>query len=233
MKAPKNILVVEDEILIANHIRRILEKNFYTCSGIAINYGKAIEILDKNETDAVILDVNISGERSGIDVGHTIQDKYNLPFVYLTSYSDESTLSSIIESKPRAYLVKPLVEAALVTTLNLIFSSDFQNKQLPFVFDSGNTTYKIDPEDVYYIQSSGNYVELHSISGKKLIRSSLSNMINCFPVNCITRISRTQAINLRFVNEMKGSLLITGFGKSFNISTNYLAEVRNILQSII
>ena len=90
-----HILIVEDEILIANVIQMHIENAGYACAGIAIDYEEAIEILEKGEVDMALLDVNISGSKKGTDLAHYINATYNIPIVFLTAYSDQKTIEEI------------------------------------------------------------------------------------------------------------------------------------------
>ena len=67
----------------------------------------------------VILDINIKGEHNGIWLGNYIKENYNLPFIYLTAYSDNETISNALESEPFSYLVKPFQKHDLLTAIEV------------------------------------------------------------------------------------------------------------------
>ncbi|MEM6262452.1 MAG: response regulator transcription factor [Bacteroidota bacterium] len=101
------ILVVEDDIFIAEDICETLEQMEYIVVGPAYNATDAIELLDKEKLDLALLDINLGEGANGISLGHLIQESYHLPFIYLTSYANKSTLESAKKTRPMGYVVKP------------------------------------------------------------------------------------------------------------------------------
>jgi DNA-binding NarL/FixJ family response regulator len=102
-----NVLVVEDEVLIAQDIKkRLLQLGFQHIS-VVYNADKALDILHNRKIGFAILDINIGGTRNGIELAEIINEKYKFPFIYLTSYSDPATLSEARVTLPYGYIIKP------------------------------------------------------------------------------------------------------------------------------
>jgi CheY-like chemotaxis protein len=99
------VLVVEDEYITAKLIAEYLEKNNYSIVGIAVSIDEALDYL-KKEIHLIILDINLNEERDGIWLANHINCNYNIPFVFLTAYSDRVTISKAIETDPYNYLIK-------------------------------------------------------------------------------------------------------------------------------
>lgn len=136
------VLIVEDEPLIAENIAMYLNNHDYEVAGIAYDYEEAIEILERERPDIALLDINLEGNRDGIDLGKYIQDKLGIPFVFLSSYSDKSTLDRAKQVKPSGYLVKPFHEKSLMTTLEISlanFASQANGQTIDLNFDKINT----------------------------------------------------------------------------------------------
>ncbi len=72
------ILVVEDEIIIADHICDTLEALGYEALEPVINYTEAIESIETEKPDIAILDIQLSGRKTGIDIAEKIRNKYDL-----------------------------------------------------------------------------------------------------------------------------------------------------------
>lgn len=214
----KRILIVEDEILIANLLKQIILDHGYECAGIAISYNKAVKFLIKYDIDAVLLDVNLYGDKSGVQIGKLLKYEYKIPFIYLTSHTDAETISEIMLTGPVAYLVKPIQNAALTTTLDLLFANGIQHTNNLFDLKDGTTVYRIDLTKLQYIKSDGNYLEVHLSPEKKVIRSSISKIIETLPLSTLFQINRRIAINPKFISEIKGSQLILKDGTMFKIS---------------
>lgn len=117
------ILIVEDDPIISFDISIILEKSDYLVSKVCHNATKAIDHLATHQCDAAILDIHLGGGQSGIDVAKIIHEKYHIPYIFLTSFSDANTLQAAQEQGPYGYLVKPFQEATLLTTLSLAINN--------------------------------------------------------------------------------------------------------------
>lgn len=117
------ILIVEDEPIIAENIAIYLDTEDFEVSGIAYDNEMARHELSFNTPDAVILDVNLESEEDGIDLAAYINEMFQLPFLFLTSYSDKSTLERAKPVKPSGYIVKPFNERTLIASLEIAISN--------------------------------------------------------------------------------------------------------------
>ncbi len=113
------VLIVEDEPLIAENLAMYLNNNDFEVAGIAYDFGEGIQQLQHSNPDIALLDINLGGEKDGIDLGTYIHSNIKIPFVFLTSYSDKSTLDRAKKIQPSGYLVKPFHEKSLLTTLEI------------------------------------------------------------------------------------------------------------------
>ncbi|MBK7762734.1 MAG: response regulator transcription factor [Bacteroidetes bacterium] len=125
------ILIVEDEPLIAEDIAFVLKKNDYHVSGIAYYEEDAYVELEKNP-DMVLLDINLNGIQSGIRIAEIINEKYQLPFIYLTSYSDKYTIEKAKHTEPSGYLVKPFSDAGLYSAIEIALFNHAQKIKQKF-----------------------------------------------------------------------------------------------------
>lgn len=177
-----NVLIVEDEPLIADDLSYTLQDIGYHVSGIALSAEEAIGILDEEPVDLVLLDINIQGERDGIEIGKILNKEYFLPFIYLTSYSDKATLERAKKTNPLAYLVKPINEKDLLTTIEIALSN-FQEKisiknsrsklkDSIFIKES-YTFYKLKIKEILYAEAHDNYCFVYTKVKKFLINNTL------------------------------------------------------------
>lgn len=116
------IFIVEDEALIAEDIRYNLEQLDYKVVGHAMNGDRALDKIAKTEADLFLLDINIKGTLSGIDLAKVIRDKYKKPYIFLTSFSDAKTLEEAMGTIPYGYIVKPFNENDLKVNIKLALS---------------------------------------------------------------------------------------------------------------
>jgi DNA-binding NarL/FixJ family response regulator len=117
------ILIVEDEPVIAENISIYLDNNDFEVSAIAYDSDEAFTQLKTNTPDAVILDINLESEQDGIDIACYINSDIQIPFLFLTSYSDKNTLDRAKAVKPSGYIVKPFNERTLLASLEIAISN--------------------------------------------------------------------------------------------------------------
>ncbi|WP_124979219.1 response regulator [Nonlabens xiamenensis] len=224
----KNILIVEDEVLIAAQIKLYITRKGYHCVGMATNYKKSMEILERQAVDLVLLDINILGDKSGIDIARQLNENYQIPFIYLTSYTDDETIKELVETSPMAYLNKPVSEVGLNTTLDIAFKQIKQQNGQPHRIMIGKTQHQLVPDEIDYILADHVYVELHMGGNKKTLRSSLTKFLEKFPANKFIRINRSTAINPMKIKELNGRKVKIG-DQVFAISSSYMEQLVDVL----
>lgn len=121
------VLIVEDDLIIANDIASLLRHNGYEVIGIATNKRKALFYINQFSIDIAILDISMEEESDGITISKIIRDKHHFPFIFLTSFSDDKILTEAQEQEPEAYLVKPFQDATLLASLKLSIRN-FKNR---------------------------------------------------------------------------------------------------------
>jgi len=132
LNSTTNILIVEDESILAIGMEYSLEDFGYEVSGIATSYESAILHVKENRPDLVLMDIKIKGEKTGIDAAKVIWQEYKIPVVFLTSYSSEKMISSAMETEPYGYLLKPYREKELKATIEIVLYKHryfFKNKE--------------------------------------------------------------------------------------------------------
>lgn len=103
----QKVLIVEDELLIANDIRTILERRGYFVKIGCRSSNDAIRILKQEKFDLVLIDVFLSLGTKGIDVGNYLLNNSNIPYIYITATKDNLYLDEIKESRPYGIIFKP------------------------------------------------------------------------------------------------------------------------------
>jgi DNA-binding NarL/FixJ family response regulator len=122
------VLIVEDEPVIAENLAVYLDNNDFEVSGIAYDSDEALRELKANVPDAVILDINLDSAQDGIDIAAYINRAVQVPFLFLTSYSDKDTLTRAKAVQPSGYIVKPFNEKTLLATLEIAISNHAAEK---------------------------------------------------------------------------------------------------------
>ena len=119
MKEKINILVVEDERIVAEDIQGSLKKIGYAVIDIVSSGAEAIELAGRLNPDLILMDIVLRGKISGIETAEKIRTLYDLPVVYLTAYADESTLERAKVTEPFGYILKPFSDRELHSTIEM------------------------------------------------------------------------------------------------------------------
>ena len=221
------ILVVEDEIIIADDICDILEELGYEVDLPVISYSQAIEALDNNPPDLILIDIQLAGRRDGIDLAWTVKDNYQLPFIFLTSNADAATVDRAKKVNPPAYLLKPFNKNDLFTSIEIALYNHAQSEQetknvkeapstelllKEALFVKHKQTFlKIMLADILFLKSDHVYINIFTKDGKvHLIRSSLSSLLERLP-DYFFKIQRSYVINLNAIDNI--GLVYVNIGK--------------------
>jgi two-component system response regulator LytT len=212
------VLVVEDEVLIADDICKALHELDYIPIDPAITYTEAIATIEREKPDIAILDIHLSGSKTGIDLAKKIRQSYNFPFIFLTANSDPYTLNKAKEVMPNAYLIKPFSKKELYTSIEIAlhnFSSQEQilkNTNLTavdslFVKDKSNFR-KIYFKDILYLKSAHVYIEIVLKNNQNIVtRASLNDVIHKLNNNFL-RVHRGFIINKQHLKEIGNTILV-------------------------
>lgn len=118
----KKILIVEDEVIIAIDLKSKLTQLGYHVLDIVYNSDQVTDKIVSLKPDLILLDINILGTRNGIQIAELINENYKIPFVYVTSYTDQHTLEQVKKTKPAGYIVKPFTLEDIRVELELSIS---------------------------------------------------------------------------------------------------------------
>ncbi len=114
-----NILVVEDQFIVGEDLARSLRKLGFSVCSVATSGEEAIEQVTQFQPDLALMDIRLKGQMDGIEAAAHLKRHFNIPVIYLTAHSDDSTLQRASETEPLGYLLKPFEERQLYTTLEI------------------------------------------------------------------------------------------------------------------
>lgn len=113
------ILVVEDEALAGMELRETLEKFGYRVPELIKRGEDVPEAIVVHKPDLVIMDIRLKGFQDGVETAYLVGGEFDVPFIFLSAYSDDDTLNRALGTRAYGYLVKPFDEKTLRTTLEL------------------------------------------------------------------------------------------------------------------
>ena len=100
-----NILIVDDDILIAESAKFQIKKANYKVAGIAVNAQEAINLAKEKCPDLILMDINLGSSEDGITAAEKIQKFSDIPFIFVTAYSDKATIERAKKIGPFGYLM--------------------------------------------------------------------------------------------------------------------------------
>ncbi|MCX7743757.1 MAG: response regulator [Flavobacteriales bacterium] len=193
-----NILICEDERIIAAYLQSLCEDLGYRVCSVCSTVNDAIEALKTYQPDLALLDMNMDVPDAGIQIAKYINNHLNIPFIFITAFNDDETVIKAFEVKPHAYLVKPINQQTLSVNLKLACLKHQNHEKIPpkiMELHNGSEFVSIEVSNVVYIESEGNYCLFNFKSNKReLIRSSLHDIQSLLPPQFI-RIHKSYIIN--------------------------------------
>ena len=122
MEEEKNILIVEDEQVIAMDLKNTISNFGYNVLSTVCSGEEALDFMAANKPNLVIMDILLSGDLNGIETGVIMSERFNVPIIYITAYAKEILLRSKI-TESSTFLVKPFNESELQKKIEDVLSN--------------------------------------------------------------------------------------------------------------
>lgn len=220
------ILIVEDEVIIAEDIALRLSDMGYQIVQIVDNVDAAVNYLEQELTDLVLLDISLKGEQTGIDLAEIINSRFKIPFIFLSSHTNQSIVEKAKKVNPAAYLLKPFNDHQVKISIEMGLFNFYGDKKeekeraenhemllkLPnALFLKKDTHYeKVAFSDILWLEAESNYTYIYTKSGKYTYSSVLKKFEDKLPEDPFYRVHRSYIVNLSNVTGFEGNMLIIG-----------------------
>jgi DNA-binding LytR/AlgR family response regulator len=243
-----NILVVEDEFLVAQDIAEHLSEMGYQVVGPVDNYEDAKMMVERAGIDLVLIDIRLRGEKDGIDLAHFIRGHADIPFIFLSFYEDKESVERAKAVHPSAFLLKPFHAKAVAIAIEMALANHalYKNSRhtisnvseedvLPigkYLFLRKDTFFqRIALSDIRWIKADGNYTEFHT-SGERFVQTvQLSKVEKRLPKNLFRRVHRSYMVNIDYVTGFLGNTLYLN-NEKISVSDAYREDVFSLFNSI-
>ncbi|MCG9910827.1 MAG: response regulator [Flavobacteriales bacterium] len=212
------ILIVEDDPIISSEIASILEDAGHEVAGQCFAAEEAIPFFHKGNIDLALLDIQLEGDSDGVQLAHLINEKFKVPFIFLTSYADAITLERIKQCNPESYIHKPFDEAVLKTNIELALSrrgkypSDHPEKTDENVFfvKTKKGLSKLIPDQIIYAEAVDSYTCLFTENERVVISESLKNVEEKLVNAGFVRVHRSFLINFSHITSIVDGYVLLG-----------------------
>jgi two-component system, LytTR family, response regulator LytT len=209
-----NVLIVEDELIIAEDLKIMLQNMDYEVIGIATSFLQAEKLLETTEPDIILIDIILKGEKTGVDLAMLIRENYQIPFIYVTSSTDKITLEKAKKTLPNGYLLKPFQREDIYVAVEIALANFAQQEkpdeviiQNSILIKDGTTYVKLKFSDIQWLQAEGNYVEIHTTQKKHLIRTTLKDFFEKIPKSIFLQIHKSYVVNLKSITSVDNNFV--------------------------
>ena len=218
------ILLVEDDWIIAKEIVYNLQDLGFEVLGNYDNAEEAYNQIKATQPDLVILDIDISGEKNGIELATQLKSEGKTPFIFLTALADSDTVEKAKLVEPYAFLVKPVAIETLYSTIEITLHN--ASKRRVEIASAGtsvknNLTYtdsifvknkkrleKLLLKDIIWIEAYDIYAMIKTEKSQFLLSHSLKTVEERFPSSHFIRVHRSYIVNLERVEAIEESNLV-------------------------
>ncbi len=238
------ILIVEDDMIIAANISLQLTNLGYAVTGIESRGEEAIIHAELNRPDIILMDVHLKGVLNGIETTKAIQKNADIPVIYLTANSDETTFSKARETHPEAFISKPFNKLDLQRTIALVVERRKGKESGKKEGDGGlrvladrifvrhhGQMVKLLLKSILYLEADRNYCNIVTKDGKYLVVSTLKAIENKLIDDQLLRVHRSYMVNLSKVDVVADAHLEIG-RKVVPVSKSYKEILLSRLQTI-
>jgi DNA-binding LytR/AlgR family response regulator len=246
-----NILIVEDESIVAKDIQMILRKLGYNVVAICSNGEDALRAVEEHTPELILMDIMLKGEMSGIQTAEQVKSRFNIPIIYLTAYADESTLSKAKITEPYGYIIKPFKEIDLRTAIEMALykheketdvrkERDFlysivenkDSKDIIFV-KSNSKLVKVRTKDIYFVEALKDYVVINTENARYTIHSTMKDIEKKLSPTEFVRVHRSFIVRIdKIVAIESPNLLLEDEKKPIPIGGSYKDELTKKINTI-
>lgn len=216
------VVIVEDDFIVADHLRLMLEKHGVQVIDVTESYEAAMALIPQRP-DLFFVDIRLSGEKTGIDLAHQL-NKNNLRFIYLTANNEINTLKEAAKTSPLTYITKPYKEGDILALLEIYKST--QEKHISVKTTYGKTNLNI--SEILYFQSEGAYVQIVTHTKIYRERVNLTDYENSFPLDFV-RVHRGYVVNKAKITQYNSEFVYIN-QVAIPVSRSYRKELKTLIE---
>ncbi len=204
------ILIVEDEVLIAEHIKDYLTGFGFSQIYMAHTKKLALQSLEQIQPDLVLLDLHLQQPKDGLDIAKILDEKEDMPYIFITANADMLIIQEAIHTKASSYITKPVKKTDLFASIQIALKANSKPDNSFLLIKEHNTNVKISYDEILYIESNSNYIYIFTKTQKIITRQSLDWAEQELPENQFMRIHRSYIVNIRAVQRSHSKSVFIG-----------------------
>ena len=161
-----NVLIVEDEVLVARDIQARLSRMGYQVVGTASKGEEAVTMALQTNPDLILMDINLRGDMDGIEAAVKINECRSIPIIFCTAYSNNEVLERAKITSPFGYVLKPFDNRELEINIEIALFKHKVEKDLADTKMNLDATLKNVSDGVIAADSDGRIFLINPIAEK-------------------------------------------------------------------
>lgn len=125
-----SILIAEDDVLSGKMMTITIKKLGYTLSGLATNTDDCIRMAEELHPDLILMDIDMPGKQDGIGAAQIINDRFDIPIIFVTANAEDSVFARALKTAPFGYVLKPISKELIRTVIEMGYSRFLVDIQL-------------------------------------------------------------------------------------------------------
>jgi two-component system response regulator LytT len=204
------ILVIEDEVLIAEHLKHYLVGFGFSEVFLTHTKKQAIQLLDHISPDLVLLDLHLQEPKDGMEIARIIDERGEPPYIFITANADLLIIQEAMHTKAVSYITKPVKKTDLFAAIQIALKSKAKPEASFLLIKESNSNLKLSFDDILYIEGNSNYINIFTKTQKVITRQSLEWAELELPEHLFMRIHRSYLVNLRAVQRTNAKSVFIG-----------------------
>lgn len=234
MDSPKKIGIIEDEVIIAASLASTLRKLGYQTMEPAHTFEEGMALAKNDDIDLYLIDINLGGGKTGIDIARVIRSEKSRPLIFVTAYSDTSTINQAKAICPDAFLVKPASKDQLLSSIEIAINNfeiieNNKHRKESIVIKDGYQHLRVNIDDILYLCSDHNYVTFYLKDGQKIMeRNTIKTLEKKLSPIGFVKINRSVILNTINVDKIDSNTAKIG-NESFKLNRKARERLLEVL----
>ncbi|MEQ8926083.1 MAG: response regulator [Fulvivirga sp.] len=234
------VLIVEDELLIAEDLKSRLEEHDFSVVDVFDNGEEAISNIKNLQPDLILMDIQLAGKMDGIETAKQIIDIYKVPIIYLSDHIDDKTVERAKTTFPANYIAKPFKTKDVLRALELAFfnASNSPKKTASkltdriFVRTDNQKSKMVLYEDILFLKAGRSYCEIITVDDELILSNNMGKVFEKFDNPYFIRTHKSYIVNINKITEIEGNMIKMGDRHVAQMSTKNRDVVLNRLNLI-
>ena len=240
------ILATEDDALHEEMLRITIEQLGYELIDVIYKPSSLFLKINATKPDILLMDIDLGDDVSGIDLVKEVNERYDIPVIYVTSFADSNTFQEAKKTYPAAYIVKPYTESELQRAIELAInnrqeksrSSEDLKRKVVFnndIFVKEDKAFvKIETNSIQFIEAYDKYCFIYTSEKKSMIRSKLKDIHAQLSPSLFCQVHRSYIVNINAIDKIvpnEHKIYISG--KEIPVSKSYRQNLFSLLNYVV